>query len=112
MTKKGRATPLADKTAQSILTQIKGLQDYLQPDEQPLLSLPAIWENGREKRGAPCDVIITNQRLLGYYRVSFPRERLFLDALALSAIHNVSLRERNFAPIFRELMVSADGREV
>jgi len=97
---------------EKILTQVKGLRDYLQPDEQPLLALPAIWDHSREKRGAPCDVIITNQRLLGYYRVSFPRERLFLDALPLGQIRNVSLRERSFEPIFRELMVSADQRKI
>jgi hypothetical protein len=107
---KGRA--VAEKTAEHILMQVKGLNAYLQPDEQPLLALPAIWENGREKRGTPCDVIITDQRLLGYYRVSFPRERLFLDALPLAQIRNVSLREKSFEPIFRELMVSANQRKV
>lgn len=103
---------MAEKIAEHILTQVKGLSAHLQPDEQPLLALPAIWENGREKRGTPCDVIITDQRLLGYYRVSFPRERLFLDALPLAQIRNVSLREKSFEPIFRELMVSANQRKV
>jgi hypothetical protein len=103
---------VAEKTAEHILTQVKGLHAHLQPDEQPLLALPAIWDSGREKRGTPCDVIITNQRLLGYYRVNFPRERLFLDALPLAQIRNVSLRERSFEPIFRELMVSAPSRKI
>ncbi len=98
--------------AEKILTQVKNLRNYLQPDEQPLLSLPAIWDNGQEKRSTPCDVIVTNQRLLGYYHVSFPRERLFLDALPLKEIRNVSLRKKSFSPIFRELMVSADLRKV
>jgi hypothetical protein len=99
---------VAEKIAEHILTQVKGLSAHLQPDEQPLLALPAICE----KRGTPCDVIITDQRLLGYYRVSFPRERLFLDALPLAQIRNVSLREKSFEPIFRELMVSANQRKV
>ncbi|MDQ2885257.1 MAG: hypothetical protein M3Y39_04135 [Chloroflexota bacterium] len=103
---------MAEKTAEHILTQVKGLSAHLQANEQPLLALPAIWESGREKRGTPCDVIITDQRLLGYYRVNFPRERIFLDALPLAQIRNVSLRERNFEPIFRELMVSANQRKV
>ncbi len=103
---------MAQKTAEHILTQIKGLSNHLLPDEQPLLALPAIWDNGRERRGTPCDVIITDQRLIGYYRVSFPRERLFLDALPREQIRNVSLRERTFEPIFRELMVSASSRKV
>ncbi len=83
--RKGCASALANKTstAEKILAQVKGLRNHLQPDEQPLLALPAIWDNGQEKRSAPCDVIVTNQRLLGYYLVSFPRERLFLDSLTL-----------------------------
>ncbi|HEV2659435.1 MAG TPA: hypothetical protein VGU68_02475 [Ktedonobacteraceae bacterium] len=103
---------MAEKTAEHILTQVKGLSAHLQADEQPLLALPAIWDNDREKRGTPCDVIITDQRLLGYYRANFPRERIFLDALPLAQIRNVSLRERSFEPIFRELMVSANQRKV
>jgi hypothetical protein len=111
---RGRATLLADTTgtAEKILAQIKGLRDHLQADEQPMLALPAIWDNGREKRSTPCDVIITNRRMLGYYLVSFPRERLFLDELVLSDIRNVSFRQKSFEPIFRELMVSVGPRKV
>jgi hypothetical protein len=112
--RKGRATALANKTstAEKILAQVKGLRNHLQPDEQPLLAIPAIWDNGREKRSTPCDVIITNQRLLGYYQVSFPRERLFLDVLTLASIRNVSLREKSYQPIFRELLVSDGQRKI
>lgn len=112
--RKGCASALANKTstAEKILAQIKGLRNHLQPDEQPLLALPAIWDNGQEKRSALCDVIVTNQRLLGYYLVSFPRERLFLDSLTLASIRNVSLREKSYQPIFRELLVSDGQRKV
>jgi len=41
--------------------------------------------------------------------VTFPRERLFLDALNLTAIKAVTFRQKTFEPIFRELLVS-DGQ--
>ena len=99
-------------TAEKILAQIKGLRNHLQPTEQPLLALPAIWDGGQEKKSTACDVILTNQRLLGYYFVSFPRERLFLDALTLSKIRNVAIRQKNFEPLFRELLVSEEQHKV
>ncbi len=99
-------------TPQKILAQVKGLGNHLQPGEQPLLTLPAIWDGGHEKRSTACDLILTNQRLLGYYFVSFPRERLFLDALSLTKIRNVAVRQKNFEPLFRELLVSEGQRKV
>jgi hypothetical protein len=99
-------------TTEKILAQIKGLRNHLQPDEEPLLALPGIWDGGLEKRSTPCDIILTNQRLFGYYFVSFPRERLFLDALTLTKIRNVAVREKNFEPLFRELLVSEGQRKV
>ena len=97
---------------EKILAQIKGLRNHLQPDEELLLALPGIWDGGLEKRSTPCDIILTNQRLFGYYFVSFPRERLFLDALPLTKIRNVAVREKNFEPLFRELLVSEGQRKV
>jgi hypothetical protein len=99
-------------TTEKILAQIKRLRNHLQPDEEPLLTLPGIWDGGLEKRSTPCDIILTNQRLFGYYFVSFPRERLFLDALTLTKIRNVAVREKNFEPLFRELLVSEGQRKV
>ena len=99
-------------TTEKILAQIKGLRNHLQSDEEPLLALPGIWDGGLEKRSTPCDIILTNQRLFGYYFVSFPRERLFLDALTLTKIRNVAVREKNFEPLFRELLVSEGQRKV
>jgi hypothetical protein len=105
---------LANKinTTEKILAQIKGLRNHLQPEEQPLLALPGIWDGGQEKRSTACDVILTNQRLLGYYFVSFPRERVFLDALTLTKIRNVAVREKNFEPLFRELLISEGQRKI
>jgi hypothetical protein len=57
----------------------------------------------------PCDVVLTNQRIFGYYFVTFPRERLFMDALNLSEIKVVTFRQKTFEPVFRELLVS-DGQ--
>lgn len=84
----------------------------MQPGEQPHVDVPAIWHGGQGRRGMPCDVILTNQRLLGYALVTFPRERLFLEALSLAAITTVSLRQRTYEPIFRELLVSNGQRRV
>lgn len=99
-------------TAEKILAQIRSLHNHLQPDEQPLLALPAIWDAGQGTKTVPCDVILTDQRLLGYYSVSFPRERLFLDALALTQIRNVAVRHKNFEPLFRELLVGTEQRKI
>jgi hypothetical protein len=100
-------------TAEKIIANLKGLQQHLQIDEQPLLALPAIWDNGQQEgHSTACDVVLTNQRILGYYFVSFPRERLFLDTFTLSDITSVSLRQKKFEPLFRELLVSDGERKV
>src|SRR5450631_2711080 len=114
MREKGRALPVPNKTntTENILAHTKGLRNHLKPEEEPLLALPGIWDGGQEKRSTACDVILTNQRLLGYYSVSFPRERVFLDALTLTKIRNVAIREKNFEPLFRELLVSEGLRKV
>ena len=72
-------------------------------------TVPAIWDSGQEQRSMPSDVVLTNKRLFGYVYVTFPRERLFLDALNLTAIKAVTFRQKTFEPIFRELLVS-DGQ--
>ncbi len=99
-------------TAEKILASLKGLRDHMQPGEEPLTTIPAIWDSGWEQRSMPCDVVLTNQRLIGYVFVTFPRERLFLEALSLSAITTVSLRHKSFEPLFRELLVSEGQRKV
>ncbi len=84
----------------------------MQPGEQPLLAIPAIWDNGQGPSSTPCDVIVTNQRLMGYYSSTMPRKRLFLEAFDLSTITTISLRQKTFEPIFRELLVSDGQRRV
>lgn len=96
-------------TAEKILTRLKGLRTHLQAGEEPLFTVPAIWDSGQQQRSMPCDVVLTNQRLFGYVYVTFPRERLFLDALSLNAIKAVTFRQKTFEPLFRELLVT-DGR--
>jgi hypothetical protein len=104
--------PSQSKTAEKILTRLKGLRNHMQADEEPLFSVPAIWDGGQSQHSTPCDVVLTNQRLFGYIFVSFPRERLFLDALQLNDIKAVSLRHKTYEPIFRELLVSNGQRKV
>ena len=99
-------------SAQKIFASLKGLRDHMQPDEEPLTTIPAIWDSGLNQRSMPCDVVLTNQRLIGYVFVTFPRERLFLEALSLSVITTVSLRHKSFEPLFRELLVSDSQRKV
>src|SRR5439155_21271980 len=96
------------RTTEKIFRQVKRLREHMKPEEEPLLAVPAIWDGGQSQRGIPCDVIVTNQRLIGYYSVNMPRKRLFLEEVSLSAIKTVSLRHKTFEPIFRELMVT-DG---
>jgi hypothetical protein len=98
-----------NETADKIIRHLKGLRTHLQPDEEPLFSVPAIWDGGQDQRSMPCDVVLTNKRLFGYVYVTFPRERLFLDALTLTAIKVVTFRQKTFEPVFRELLVS-DGQ--
>lgn len=95
--------------ADKIFRNLKGLRSHLQPDEEPLFTVPAIWDSGQDQRSVPCDVVLTNKRLFGYVYVTFPRERLFLDALNLTTIKAVTFRQKTFEPVFRELLVS-DGQ--
>src|SRR5690242_10523942 len=104
--------PSQSRTAAKILARLKGLRNHLQADEEPIFSVPAIWDGGQSQRSMPCDVVLTNQRLFGYVFVSFPRERLFLDALQLNGIKVVSLRHKTYEPVFRELLVSESQRKV
>jgi hypothetical protein len=104
--------PTQTAAAEKILKRFKGLGQHLQADETPLFTIPGIWDGGQESHGTACDVIVTNQRVFGYIYTTFPRERLFLDALPLASIRAVSLREKSFEPLFRELLVSSDRRKV
>jgi hypothetical protein len=85
----------------------------MQPDEEPLLAVAGIWDSGKEDHSTPCEVIVTNRRLLGFYtsRISRAR-RLFLEQIDLKAITAVSLRQKTYEPIFRELLVSDGKRKV
>ncbi len=96
-------------TADKIIRRLKGMRTQLQADEEPFFTVPAIWDSGQEQRSVPCDVVVTNQRIFGYYFVTFPRERLFMDALNLTEIKAVTFRQKTFEPVFRELFVS-DGQ--
>jgi len=104
--------PPKTDTAQKILARLKGLSNHMQAGEEPLFTVPAIWDSGQDQRSTPCDVVLTNQRLFGYVYVTFPRERLFLDALTLANIKAVTLRHKTFEPVFRELLVSAGRRKI
>jgi len=104
--------PDTTRTAEKILSSLKGLRNHLQAGEQPILAQPAIWDNGQESTSTACDVVITDQRLLGYYFMSFPRERLFLDSIALPAITHVTLRHKTHSPIFEEMLVSDGQRKI
>ena len=108
--------PATDKqktrTIENIFRKVKRLRLYMQPDEEPLLAIPAIWDSGKEQRSVPCDVVVTNQRLMGYYSVNRPRKRLFLEELALTEITVVSFRHKTYEPIFRELLVSTGRQKV
>ncbi|GAC1400694.1 MAG: hypothetical protein NVS4B12_14180 [Ktedonobacteraceae bacterium] len=99
--------------AQKILATIKGLGNHLQPDEKPIVTIPGIWDGvpkGESEHSATtCEIVLTNQRLLGFRYTTFPRERLFLEAFALVEITTLSFRQKSFEPLFRELLVS-DGR--
>jgi hypothetical protein len=98
-----------NKSPDEIISKLKGLRRHLQPDEEPLFTVPAIWDSGEDQRSVPCDVVLTNKRLFGYVYVTFPRERLYLDAINLNAIKAVTFRQKTFEPVFRELLVS-DGQ--
>lgn len=104
--------PEESRTAEKMLATLKGLHERLEPDETPLFNIPAIWDSGQGQRSMPCDAVLTNQRLMGYVYVTFPRERLFLEAFPLKDITNVSVRQKSFEPLFRELMISDGTRKV
>ena len=104
--------PTQTQESQKILRRFKGLQQHLQEGEIPLFTVPAIWDSGQERHSTACEIIITNQRLFGYIYTRFPRERLFLDALPLEEIKAISLRQKSYEPVFRELFVSAGKRSV
>lgn len=115
-TAKGRilhkTLPNDTQTAEKILSRLKGLRNHLQDGEMALATIPAIWDSGQHGHSTACDIVLTNQRLLGYYFVSFPRERLFLEAVQLTSITGISLRQKTFEPVFREMMVSDGQRRV
>lgn len=96
-------------TAEKILGRLKGLRSQMRAGEQPLFSIPAIWENAGEQQSNACDLVLTNQRLFGYIYTTFPRERLFLDAVELAALKAVTVRQKSFELVFSELFVS-DGQ--
>ena len=104
--------PTNSDSAQKILARLKGLRTHMQPGEEVLFSIPGIWDGGQGQRGMACDIVLTNQRLFGYAFISFPRERLFLDAIPLSSIQAISLRQKSFEPVFRELLVRNGQRNV
>src|SRR6266516_5557703 len=104
--------PSKTETAEKILARLKGLRNHMQTGEEPLFTVPAIWDSGQEQRSMPCDVVLTNQRLFGYVFVTFPRERLFLDAISLANIKAVTLRHKTFEPVFRELLVNDGQRTI
>jgi hypothetical protein len=104
--------PTQTTAAEKIHRRFKGLRQHLQEDETPLFTVPAIWDGGQESHGTACDIIVTNQRVFGYIYTTFPRERLFLDALPLASIRAATLREKSFEPLFRELLVSSSKRKI
>lgn len=101
---------MAKTPSEQILARLKGLRAQMREGEKPLFNIPAIWENASEHQSNACDLVLTNQRLFGYIYTTFPRERLFLDALELDAIKTVSVRQKSFEAMFRELLVS-DGQK-
>src|SRR6202166_4886819 len=103
---------MANTPSDKILARLKGLRTQMRAGEQPLFSVPAIWENATDQQSNACDLVLTNQRLFGYIYTTFPRERLFLDALELDAITAVSIRQKNFAAMFRELLVSDNKKRI
>jgi hypothetical protein len=103
---------MSQTNTQKILTRIKGLGQHLQTGEEPIATIPAIWDNGQDDGSALCDVIVTSQRVIGFYFRTFPREKLFFDTLPLAHIENVITRQKAHEPIFQELLLSALGRKI
>jgi len=105
--------PAQSVATEKIFKRFKDLRQHLQPDEVPLFTTPAIWDGVRRARSSTaCDVIVTNKRIFGYIYKKYPHERFFLDALPLASIQAVTLREKSFEPIFRELLVSSGERKI
>jgi hypothetical protein len=103
---------MAKTASEKILARLKGLSAQMRADEQPLFSIPAIWENATDHQSNACDLVLTNQRIFGYIYTTFPRERLFLDALELTAITTVSIRQKSFEALFRELLISDPHKRI
>lgn len=90
----------------------KGIQNHLHEGEVVLFSAPGFWDNGEVNYSTACDIVLTNQRIMGYYYKSFPREHLFLDALNLDELTSVEYRQKSFEPLFRELALRDEKRRV
>ncbi|HEY0756691.1 MAG TPA: hypothetical protein VGD98_22250 [Ktedonobacteraceae bacterium] len=103
---------MASSTSEKILGRLKGLRAQMRAGEQPLFSIPAIWENATAHQSNACDLVLTNQRLFGYIYTTFPRPRLFLDDLELPAVTTVSIRSKSFEAMFRELLVSDNRKRI
>ena len=54
---------MKSESAEKILARLKGLRTHIQPREEPLFSIPAIWDGGQGQRSIPGDVVLTNQPL-------------------------------------------------
>ena len=104
--------PEKSTTSNKIVTRLKGLRTHLQEGEQPIFTIPGIWDNGQQQRSILCDIVLTNQRLFGYIYKTFPREHLFLDAIDISDIQQVSLRQKTHEPLFRELLIATRERRI
>ena len=102
----------ASAAANKIFQRLKGLRAQMQAGEEPILALPAIWDSGSSSHSTACDVIVTNQRLIGYYYRGFPRERIFIETLNLTDLDTVIWRDKNYEPVFREILVSDGLRKV
>jgi hypothetical protein len=76
------------------------------------LSIPAIWDSDEYSPSEACEVILTNQRLIGFYCKSFPREKLFLDAFDIIGVKNVIKRNKAYHPVFQEIVVSEGMHKV
>ncbi len=104
---------MPDETIQSqkILAQssLRGIDPYIHLNEAALLTIPAIWDNGQSQKSRPCEIVLTDQRLLGFFR---SRRETSVEEFALEAIQTVTFREKQYEPIFRELLVSDGVRRV
>lgn len=97
-------------TAEKLVSHLKGFRNHLKPGEQAVMTMPAIWQREGGEGTQACDVVLTNQRLIGYIYKTFPRERLFFESIDLPALSQVSLQQRTYEPLFREILLS-DNRQ-